>query len=200
MKTEMNMNTNGVGRPAGARFSQGPEQRVVRPQLGIARALRASLAAGLILVAAGCATSNYDFDALTKESEHSRAGRLEEAMVLEKERGESGDLYDMKVAPLVHTHLNAFVRTEEEGIPKGFVEADIDAYLPLFGFVDATVNRYDNDHKMYESHEFDSYLWGLFQTHREQIATSVGLREKRTRRFLWLFSWGSSPKYVEGQV
>ncbi|MFT4646817.1 MAG: hypothetical protein ACI9X4_000020 [Glaciecola sp.] len=156
-----------------------------------------SLTAGLFLVATGCAASNYNFDELSEESGLSRAELLGEAFAQEAESGESGNLYEMKMIPLLHTHLNVFAQTDEEGIPKGFVEADFDAYFPFFGFIDATVNRYDTDHKLYEGHKFDSYLWGLFQTHREQITTPVGVREKRSRRLLWLFSWRTSPEYVE---
>lgn len=196
MKTEINMNqyTNKPGHPAGAGILQGPPQQLAQWRLRFARAARASFAAGLFLVATGCATSNFNFDELSEASDSLRAERLGEALALEKE---DGNLYDVNVTPLLHTHLNVFARTDEEGIPAGFVEADIDAYFPFFGFVDATVNRYDNDHQLYEGHEWDSYLWGLFQTHREQIATKVGLREKKTRRFLWFFSWRSSPEYVD---
>ncbi len=113
------------------------------------------------------------------------------------EEGNQQDLYDIDVIPLARTHLHVFSEEDDESLPEGFVEADIDAYLPLFGIIDATVNRYDSDRRMYESHQFNSYLWGLFQTHREQVDTTVGLREKKTRRFLWFFVWRSSPKYFD---
>ena len=163
-------------------------------------ALDRSAGAVLLLAVAAlsaCATSNYDFDELSGVSGHARATHLGEALVQETERGRGGELYDMSMVPLARTHLNLFAEADEEGIPSGFVEADIDAYLPLFGFVDASVTRYDSDLELYEDHEFDSYLWGLFQSHRERVVTNLGLRETRTRRFLWLFSWRSSPSYLE---
>lgn len=126
-------------------------------------AAAAGLAAGLLLMASGCATSNYRFDELSHASGHVRAQHLGEALKLEQEDGKGEDLYDMKMAPLFHTHLNVFARADEEGIPSGFVEADIDAYLPLLGFIDSTVQRYDDNHEMYEGHEYKSYLWGLYQ-------------------------------------
>ncbi len=167
---------------------------------GMARWICARRAAELILVTAtcfGCATSNYDFDVLTDLKGHARGARLTDDLLHEQEGEKHEELYDVSVIPLARTQLNVFAESDDEGFPDGFVEADIDAYLPLFGFVDATINRYDSDRRMYERHDFNSYLWGLFQTHKEQIDTNAGLREKRMRRFLWIFDWRSSPKYVE---
>lgn len=141
--------------------------------------------------------SNYDFSALSKVRGESRVARLSEDLKLEKEGGRDRDLYNIDMIPLARTRLKVFSEADDEGIPDGFVEADIDAYLPLFGFVDGTVTRYDRDRRMYEHHEFTSYLWGLFQLHREQVDTMVGLREKKTGRLLWVFGWRSSPKYVD---
>ncbi len=141
--------------------------------------------------------SNYDFDALSETSGHARADHLSQALVLEKEKGQDEELYDINIVPLVRSHVNVFDEADEEGIPDGFVEMDIDAYLPLFGFVDATVERSDSDRKVYERHDYNSYLWGLFQAHREQVDTKVGLRERKMRRLLWILRWESSPHYIE---
>lgn len=151
----------------------------------------------LITVAcAGCVTSNYDFAALSEVGGHARGARLWQALVLEQEDGHHEELYDIDMIPLVRTHLNVFAESDDEGLPPGFVEADIDAWLPLFGIVDGTVDRYDSDRQRFEHHEFSSWLWGLFQTHREQVDTTVGLREQNVLRLLWLFDWESTPEYV----
>jgi len=197
MKIEINSSTS-EKRPVVAETNCLALQRTLSPWRGkIAEAIKSSLTAGMLFIAAGCSANNFNFNELSELSAHSRTERLGEALALGQTGGETRDLYDMKMTPLLHTHLNVFARADEEGIPAGFVEADIDACLPFFGFVDATVNRYDHHHQMYEGHEFDSYFWGLFQKHRERIVTPTGMREKRTKRFLWLFSWGSSPEYVE---
>lgn len=185
----MKWKLNGEGSPAKAGSQAGPQRK-----LGFARA---TLAAGLCLLAVGCATSNYNFDALSDASELSRVERMGEALAEREANGQTEDLHEVSMTPLLHTHLNVFGRSDDDGIPKGFVEADVNAYLPLFGVVDMKVNRYDDDLNEYESHNYDSYLWGLFQTHKERITTPVGLREEKTRRFLWFFVWRSAPKYVE---
>lgn len=200
MKSKFDTSTHAVGVLTGARTTEGRSRPSVQRRPGVAGVIRASRTAELILVAAtcaGCVASNYDFDALSEVRGHSRGARLSEDLVLEKEDGGHEDLFDLDMIPLARTHLNVFSEADDEGIPDGFVEADFDAYLPLFGFVDATVNRYDSDRRLYERHEFNSYLWGLFQTHREEVDTKVGLREKKMRRFLWVFSWRSSPRYSD---
>lgn len=194
MKAELNAKES--GRPAGVPSHPARPRRSASWRLGIARATRASLACGLFL-AAGCAASNYNFEELSEVRGPARAEHLRDASALEQERGEGGELYDIEVTPLLHSHLKVFAPNDDEDVPQGFIETDIAAYLPLFGFVDATIRRYDEDYQMYEHNEYDSYLWGLFQTHREQIATLEGLRERSSHRFLWLFSWRSSPEYVD---
>ncbi len=180
--------------PAEVGSPQGLPQRFVRWKSKIARV---TISAGLCLVVTGCAASNYNFDVDPGASDFSRAQLLGQALVQKEADGAGDDLHRMSMAPLLHTQLQVFARANEPGIPKGFVETEIDSYLPLFGFIDLTVNRYDENYEMYESHEYDSYLWGLFQTHKEQIATPVGLREKKTRRLFWFVGWRASPEYSE---
>lgn len=191
MKAEFDQRTNDVGVSVNASISEGQSRL---PSQGMLRVAGAFL---LAATCAGCAASNYDFDAHSDASDHSRVARLSEDWVQEQDGGKDEGLYDVKVLPLAHTSLHVFTEADEEGIPEGFVEADIDAYLPLFGFLDVSIRRYDSDRKMYEQQEYNSYLWGLFQTHRELIGTEVGLREEKRLRFLWFFGWKSSPKYID---
>lgn len=165
-----------------------------RPSTSVTRSIVALALTGALC--AGCAASNYDFHELSSIDGPARGARLSEDLLREQRDGTHDELYDIDVLPLARTHLSVFAESDDEGVPDGYVEADIDAYLPLFGIVDATVNRYDDERSLYEHHEFKSYLWGLFQTHREQVDTKHGLREKKMRRLLWLFGWRSSPKYV----
>ena len=37
--------------------------------------------------------------------------------------------------------------------------------------------------------------WGLFASHREEIATPHGLRTSSNYRVLWFIGWGSGPEY-----
>jgi hypothetical protein len=191
MNANFHRQTSDEAVPASAGISERQSRLPARGRLRIA---------GAFLVAAtcaGCATSNYDFDALSDASDDSRVERLSRDWDVENEGGKDDGLYDISVLPLAHTSLNVFAESDEEGIPEGFVEADIDAYLPLFGILDVCIKRYDNDRRMYEQQDYNSYLWGLFQTHRELIDTEVGLREKKRGRFLWFFGWSSSPKYAD---
>ena len=170
------------------------ESQSRQPSRGMLKVAAAFL---LVVVHSGCATSNYDFDALSELGDQPRVARLSEAWLLESDGESAEGLYDVDVIPLAHTSLNVFAKADDEGIPEGFVEADIDAYLPFFGFLDLSIKRYDSAHRMYEQQEYNSYLWGLFQTQRELIDTSVGTREVKRRRFLWFFGWKSSPKYTD---
>ena len=160
---------------------------------------RRKLAACLLVtvLGTGCMASNYDFGGISKLSGRSRVERLAGELQRESQSREERDLYDIQVIPLAHTSLNVFSESTDEKFPEGFVEADVDAYLPLFGVVDAEVSRYASDRELIERHKFKSYLWGLVQAYREQVNTSLGLRERTVRRFLWLFRWHSSPKYTE---
>lgn len=192
MKAKVGKPSNDMGVFASASISKAPSQLSGQGKLRIA---------GSLLLAAtcfGCATSNYDFDALSDESNDYRIARLSEDWTLKSEGANEEDkgLYEVRVLPLTHTSLKVFTESDEDGIPEGFVEADINACLPLFGFLDVSIKRFDSDFKMYEQQEYNSYFWGLFQLHRERIETEVGLREEKRRRFLWFFGWNSSPKYV----
>lgn len=149
------------------------------------------------LATASCAFSNYDFDELAPTGGDSRGERLAAALAAERAPGEHRDLYDVRVIPLAHTSLKILTDESDEELPAGHVEMDLDAYLPFFGFVDASVRHYDGDHRLYERNDHNSYAWGLFQTHREQVATIHGLREQTERTILWIFDWTSAPRFVE---
>lgn len=145
----------------------------------------------------GCATSNYDFDTVAGMDPSARAEHLAGELSAERRSSNDDGLHDARFVPFTHTHLQAFEESAEDDLPIGFVETDIDAYFPLFGFVDGTVHRYDSDYEVLESHSYDSWLWGLFQIHREAISTDAGMRHTKVRRFLWLIRWSSDSKYVE---
>lgn len=199
MRTESDMNESDARTRTTPRIAEGPSRPRGSSRPATPGAVRASRAALLVLLAAtgvGCATSNHDFETLSRAGAERRAAQLSDVLDRKQALGEDKELYDVSVIPFARTRLNVFAASDDEDVPDGFVEADIDAYLPLFGFVDVTVRRYDTDRRMYESHEYDSYLWGLFQTYREQVDTEYGLRERQHRRLLWLFGWSSAPKYA----
>lgn len=162
-------------------------------------ALRAWFTAMLLLLAVtsgGCATRNYDFDAMSGVDGSARAIRLTKDLALEIAEGDHEELYDVKMIPLAHTHLNVFSESTDQGIEEGYVEADIDAYLPLFSIINAKITRYDGDRRLAEHHEFHSFLWGLYSSHLERVDTRLGMRETKERRFLWFFGWDSTPEYT----
>jgi hypothetical protein len=150
-----------------------------------------TLSTGLIgcLALTGCAAHNYDFDAVTTGP--SRITRLvADRADLTDAQGESEEeLYDFSMLPLVYSHLHVFSEEDDPSSPVKFVEADIDTYLPLFGFVNGTVSQYDQNQSLLTKHEFDSSLWGAFRNHSERIVSHAGTREQTHHTFLWIFSW-----------
>ncbi len=137
----------------------------------------------------GCATQNYDFAAVPNGS--SRISQLVDDLNKITQEGEAADeeLYDLSIVPLVHSRLHVFTESDEEEAPAGFVEADINSYLPLFGFMNGTVSQYNVDRDLLTRYHFDSSLWGAFRTESELIVTPSGTRKKTRHTFLWLFGW-----------
>ncbi|MGB0952980.1 MAG: hypothetical protein ACPG31_07130 [Planctomycetota bacterium] len=131
----------------------------------------------LVLVATtgGCAMHNYDFDALSDLDGSTRGARFKQDLEGAMGEGDHEELFDIKVFPLAHTHLSVFTEERDHGIEEGYLEAKIDAYLPLFGIVDASFTRYDDDGQISEHHEHYSFLWGLFSSHLERVDTRLGL-------------------------
>jgi len=170
------------------------EGRVAYPPRAARTALAGVLLAGGL--SASCAFSNYDFESLGAARGDARGEGLAAALEVEIAEGEHRELYDVHYVPLAHASLTVFTEEKDDELPEGFVEMALDSYLPFFGFVDASVRRYDADRRLYERSDHDSYLWGLFQTHRDQIATRNGLREQTKRTLLWFFDWTSSPRYI----
>ena len=155
-----------------------------QPRAGAAVALAAALCAG-------CATNNFDFARVADDT--GRGAQLKRE--LDRLDGDDG-LLDATYIPLAHLDLHLYTESDADEYPGGHVEADVVSYLPLFGFVDAKLVRYDERDAPYESHEFDSYLWGLFNTHREELRTTEGLRRHARHRLLWFLRWSSGPEYV----
>tara|TARA_A100001391_G_scaffold200327_1_gene184668 strand:- start:958 stop:1497 length:540 start_codon:yes stop_codon:yes gene_type:complete len=137
----------------------------------------------------GCASHNYDFAAAANSP--ARIAQLVDELdrVNADEEATEKELYEINLFPLVHSHLHVFAEGDEDDSPAEFIEAEIDSYLPLFGFVDGTVNQYDGDQQLITQHNFDSSLWGAFGKRRELITTPSGIRETTRHTFLWLFKW-----------
>ncbi len=151
----------------------------------------ASKWSGMLIVGfamSGCASQNYDFASVTNGP-----SRIKQLVAdLEKVSGEGAadeELYEISLLPLVHSHLHVFAEADEQDTPAEFIEADIDSYLPLFGFVNGTVSQYDENRDLLTRHEFDSSVWGAFRNERELVVTRSGNRERTRHTILWLFSW-----------
>lgn len=149
----------------------------------------------LSLLMHGCASQNYDFGAVVNEP--SRIARLVDDLENIEGDGDakSEELYDIRIVPLVHSRLHVFSEADDEDAPAGFIEADIESYFPLFGFVNGTASQYDIDSQLITRHNFDSSLWGAFRKERELIVTRSGHREKTRHTFLWLLSWWGEEKW-----
>lgn len=152
---------------------------------------------GALLVSAlvsGCA-SNYDFKAARGQAGELQITRLSED--LEKlPPSDDSVLYDFTFLPLLHTNAQLCTTVEKENMPAGFAVVDLDAWLPLFGFVHVSIDRYDESQQLYESKEVDSYLWGLWKSEQEVVDTRHGLRQHTESSFLWIFQWEAGPTYV----
>ena len=147
----------------------------------------------ITFAATGCA-SNYDFEARRGQDARLDGARILQDFERGQQAGEEG-LYDFVWAPLLHTHVRVVEKAEEEEAPEGYVVADIDAFLPFFGFVCLSVDRYDEEQEPLESHEFRSRFWGLCTRHTERVTTAHGIRERTERSLLWFIRWSTSPKY-----
>ncbi len=198
MRAEWDVETHTVKAATGDRVDEGRPRPSGARRDGAAWAVQTIHTVRLLLLAtacAGCAASNYNFDALSEVTGLARGKILAEGLD-ERATDEERALYDLDVIPLTRTRLNVFGDSGDDGVPGGFVEADVAAYLPLFGIIDATVKRYDSELQLCEHHDFNSFLWGLLQAHREQVETTVGVRETNVLRFLWILPW-TSQRYVD---
>tara|TARA_E500000318_G_scaffold102269_1_gene106445 strand:+ start:1307 stop:1870 length:564 start_codon:yes stop_codon:yes gene_type:complete len=137
----------------------------------------------------GCASRNYDF--LAVEHGPSRIPQLAEDLDRLGAEGDNdeNELHDFRAVPFVHTHLHVFAESDDRKEPAGYIEAEFDAALPLFGFVNGTVSHYNEQFQPITRHELDSAFWGAFRKHREFVATREGLRESVRHTALWIFSW-----------
>ena len=139
-----------------------------------------------------CVTSNFDFTGLDAGPGAARSSALMAGL-----EAEDGDLVDLTYVPLLHMDYQGFAAEEDEGYPDGFVEVDLEASLPLFAIFDSSLTRYDEAGEVYEQHDHKAFLWGLYSSRREQIATEKGVRTRTTGRLLWILRLGGSPVYTD---
>jgi len=143
----------------------------------------------LFLMLTGCAARNYNFEVAPQGPSRisQLVGDLDRLGSAPDEADD--ELYDVSLAPLLHSRLHVFARVEEEDTPAAFIEFDFESSFPLFGFVNGSVSRYDDEQHLLIRNDFNSAAWGAFRKERELVATSAGHREKTRHTFLWLFSW-----------
>lgn len=152
--------------------------------------------AAVAAMLSGCVVDNYNFAKVRTEDLGARTERLARELVQQHDKDGDDSLYDVTYIPLAHLDLHTFSAEDDSNYPGGYVEADVESYLPLASFLDMKITRYDQDHKPYEEHEYKSYFWGLFAKHKERIATTRGLRKRSSYRLLWFIPWGGSAQYV----
>ena len=119
MRAKFDTNEHEVRALTDARGTEGRSRPSAQRRSGIAGVIQASRTAELVLIAAtcaGCATSNYNFDALSEVGSHSRGARLSEDLGLEMEGGDQQELYDIDVIPLARTHLHVFEDRRSKGV------------------------------------------------------------------------------------
>lgn len=148
---------------------------------------------GLLAMAlSSCVTSNFDFTTLDAGPSAARSSALLDGLLAEDDT-----LTDLTYVPLVHMDYQAFAIEKDESYPDGFIEVDLEAYLPLFALFDSSLTRYDDEGEVYEQHDHKAFLWGLYSSRREQIATEKGVRTRTTGRLLWFIRLGGSPVYAD---
>lgn len=105
-------------------------------------------------------------------------------------------LYEITYIPLTYLDAQIFVVTEDtKDYPKGHTLFSVRSWLPLFGVVDADVERYDAENSAYERSDFTSVLWGLWTGKRGIVQTTHGARSERTYRLFWFLDWGPRVHY-----
>lgn len=139
-----------------------------------------------------CVTSNFDFTGLDAGPSAARSSALMAGL-----EAEDDDLVDLTYVPLLHMDYQGFAAETDESYPDGFVEVELEANLPLFALFDSSLTRYDEAGEVYEQHDHKAFLWGLYSSRREQIATEKGVRTRTTGRLLWILRLGGSPVYTD---
>lgn len=153
-------------------------------------ALLVALSAWLLLTT-GCATNHpfvrgepLDVPSLVDELESRTAGEGEDA------------LFDVTYLPFAHANVQVFTRNDDtDDYPEGHIFFSVRAWLPLFGFANGEIERYDDEHAAYETMKFQSILWGLWSRLRTTVQTHHGPRTEGRGKLLWLLDWGPYVEY-----
>ena len=149
--------------------------------------LRNVLALLLTFVLGACA-SNHDFRRTNtpagepdlvalKAANHSREG------------GEVSqhDLVSIHWFPLIHLGADGFKQESNEGFPSGgHSRGHLNAWGPLFFFLEGESWHWNTADELYEREETFSLLWGCFRKRELLVNTKLGWRRETTTRWLWL--------------
>ena len=149
--------------------------------------LRNVLALLLTFVLGACA-SNHDFRRTNtpagepdlvalKAANHSREG------------GEVSqhDLVSIYWIPLIHLGADGFKQESDEGFPSGgHSRGHLNAWGPLFFFLEGESWHWNTVDELYEREEVFSLLWGCFRKRELLVNTKLGWRRETTTRWLWL--------------
>ncbi len=148
------------------------------------------------LAMTGCASQNYDFTSTS--SERSRITQMVDELeqFVQCPTTDEKELYEIRIVPLMHSQLHVFAKSGEGDGPAEYLEAEIESYLPLFGFFNGKFTQYDERQQLIVRHEIESNLWGAFRDETEIVVTPSGNRERTRHTFLWLFSWWGDERWL----
>jgi hypothetical protein len=148
-----------------------------------------AVASAFFLALASCSLNNYSFagrDGLPPNVEVLEQGRQELAAVPGKTENGLGDV---SWFPLIALNAEIY-NVSDPQMPKGTGYAGLDAYGPLFMFVDVETYQYDEQQRLYERTEGSSYLWGLMRSERTDVRVPSGWRVDREKSILFgLLRW-----------
>lgn len=148
-----------------------------------------AVASALFLALASCSTNNYSF--ADRDGLPPNVGVLEQArqeLAVVPGKTESG-LGDVSWFPLMALNAEIY-NVSDPQMPKGTGYTGLNAYGPLFMFVDVETYQYDEQQRLYERAEGSSYLWGLMRSQRNDVRVPSGWRvDTETSILFGLLRW-----------
>tara|TARA_R110002072_G_scaffold299403_6_gene474992 strand:- start:40242 stop:40814 length:573 start_codon:yes stop_codon:yes gene_type:complete len=154
------------------------------------RPLRPSflVVAFLPLVMTSCVVSNHHFGDRDGAPD---VAALEQARQERMARNDTGGLGDVTWIPLLTTNFEIY-NVSNPPWPAGTGYAELDAYGPLFMFVDGDAFHYDENQELYERNIEQSYFWGLYRYERDDVRVPSGWRyNEQTSILFGLLRWPS---------
>lgn len=154
------------------------------------------LVAILLLPMTSCVMRNHTFaDRNGAPDVHA----LEKARQEQLAKSDAGVLTDGSWYPALALNME-FYNVSRPPLPSGTTYSDIDAFGPLFMFIDVDTCYYDETQTLYERKIDQSYLWGLFRYGRVDVRVPYGWRyDEEASVMFGLLRWPSTV-YLDDKI